>query len=77
MFGITDRAARKPLRPNHALPGAFQHALVGRVKPDIEIDGNGFPKIVEISHRPVPEVVVVAEVEAVFHEQKVHEMLHP
>ena len=58
---VVEAGAWEPLRAGH-VPGA-EHALVGSVRPDpVELPDRR-PEALEVGHRPLPELLVLAEVE--------------
>ena len=62
VLGEVQPRAREPLRARH-LPRA-EHALVRRVRADLEEVPERRPEALEVGDRPAPERVVVREVEA-------------
>ena len=61
VLGVVQPRAREPLRARH-LPRP-EHALVRRVRADLEVVPDRRPEALEVRDRPAPQGVVVGEVE--------------
>ena len=69
VLGVVQPRAREPLRARHlARP---EHALVRRVRADLEVLPDRRPEALEVGDRPAPQGVVVVEVEAALAAQPV------
>ena len=62
VLGVVQPRAGEPLRAGHL--ARAEHALVRRVRADLEVVPDRRPEALEVGDRPAPERVVVREVEA-------------
>ena len=71
VLGVADTCPPKPLDSSKVFFWINQHLPIHAVGFDIVELPNAFPEIFQIGHRPIPQVVVVSEIESFFDKQPI------
>jgi hypothetical protein len=72
MLGIVQLGTRKPFSADHPMLWPLQHFQVKVMGFYIEVKPQTLPEIFQIRHRPIPKIMVGAEIKASFDKKPIH-----
>ena len=72
MFGIIERRAREPLGMDHIALAGADDLKVGVVAFDVKVLPYTFPKIFDVGHRPLPQIVIIPKKQPFFYKEPIH-----